>query len=145
MKKLCLSATIIGLTCLALMSFSAIGASSNGNASPGKDAQPVGANNQIRADSEWGPVKNWETEVMGVKVKGNAQRRGNEIRGVLHIYPPLSDRWTYHWTGRIDGETVVASHTDGHRFRGTITPEKIVVGEVITKDGRKIPLRAPLP
>jgi len=94
---------------------------------------------------DWGPLKNWETEVMGVRVKGNAQRRNNEIRGVLHIYPPLSHRWTYHWNGRIDGDSVVASHTDGHVFRGSITPEKTVLGTLTTKDGHKIPLQAPLP
>lgn len=100
---------------------------------------------KTHAAQDWGPLKNWQTEVMGVRVKGNAQRKNNEIRGVLHIYPPLSHKWTYHWNGRIDGDSVVASHTDGHVFRGSITPEKTVVGTLTTKDGMKIPLKAPLP
>jgi len=103
------------------------------------------ASGTAQAAQDWGPLKNWETEVMGVRVKGNAQRRNNEIRGVLHIYPPLSHKWTYHWNGRIEGDSVIASHTDGHVFRGSITPERTVVGTLTTKEGRKIPLQAPLP
>jgi hypothetical protein len=94
---------------------------------------------------QWSSPKSWETQVMGVKVKGTAQRLENDIRGVLHIYPPLSDKWTFHWTGKIEGDMVYASHTDGHVFRGSITPEKTVDGILTTRDGHQIPLRTPLP
>lgn len=95
--------------------------------------------------AEWSPAKDWETEVMGIKVRGNAQRRDNEIKGVLFIYPPMSDKWTYHWFGKIEGNKVSASHSDGHSFTGMITPERTVEGVVTTKDGHKIPMKAPLP
>ncbi len=145
MKMLCVSLIILGCLGFASLYVPASVASDTGSASKEPDGHTNTANGQKQAPTEWGPLKNWETEVMGVRVTGNAQRRGNELRGVLHIYPPMSHKWTYHWTGKIEGDTVVASHTDGHSFRGTITPEKVVVGVVTTKDGRKIPLRAPVP
>jgi hypothetical protein len=145
MKTLCVWLIILACFSLPSMYIRAALASDTGNGSNGANGQTHTAPGQNQSPTEWGPVKHWETEVMGVRVKGNAQRRGNEIRGVLHIYPPMSHKWTYHWSGKIEGDAVVASHTDGHTFRGTITPEKVVVGVVTTKDGRKIPLRAPLP
>ncbi|MGC8906479.1 MAG: hypothetical protein ACP5M0_03440 [Desulfomonilaceae bacterium] len=145
MKTLYVPLIILGCLSVPSMYIPASLASDHGNASNGANGQTNTAHTQNQAPAEWGPLKHWETQVMGVRVKGNAQRRGNEIRGVLHIYPPMSHKWTYHWSGRIEGDTVVASHSDGHTFRGTITPEKVVVGVVTTKDGRKIPLRAPLP
>lgn len=145
LKNLFVFAMIIGFVGLTWLNIPALAASDNLPPKKGDGGQANSAGAQGNTDAEWGPVKHWETEVMGVRVKGNAQRRNNEIRGVLHIYPPLSHKWTYHWSGKIEGETVVASHTDGHKFRGRITPERVVVGVVTTKDGRKIPLRAPLP
>jgi hypothetical protein len=100
---------------------------------------------RVQQAAEWSVARNWETEVMGVKVRGTAQRRDNEIKGVLYIYPPLSDKWTYHWFGKIEGNKVSASHSDGHSFSGLITPERTVEGVVTTKDGHRIPLKAPLP
>lgn len=145
LKNVFVSAIIIGFVGLTWLNIAALAASDNLPPKKGDGGQANSEGVQGNTEVEWGPIKHWETEVMGVRVKGNAQRRNNEIRGVLHIYPPLSHKWTYHWSGKIEGETVVASHTDGHKFRGTITPEKVVVGVVTTKDGRKIPLRAPLP
>lgn len=106
---------------------------------------PSLARAEIRSESQWSPPRNWETKVMGVTVKGTAQRRANDLRGVLHIYPPLSNRWTFHWTGRIEGNQVFASHSDGHVFQGAITPERIVVGTLTTREGHQFPVKAPLP
>jgi len=143
-RELFLSIIVMGFVGISWWNDPALAASDR-DIPKGKDAQTAPAETENRTGTEWGPVRQWETEVMGVRVKGNAQRRDNEIRGVLHIYPPLSHKWTYHWTGKIEGDSVVASHTDGHTFRGSITPERVVIGVVTTKDGRKIPLRAPLP
>lgn len=85
----------------------------------------------------------WETRVMGYKVQGTIQRQGNDINGVLYVYPPFSrQKWTFHYTGRIDGDKVYASHTDGHVFRGKIGPDKRVEGIITTKDGYRFPVSA---
>ena len=84
---------------------------------------------------------NWETRYMGHKVKGTVQRQGNDISGVLYVYPPFSkDKWTFHFTGKIDGDKVYASHTDGHVFHGKISPDRRVKGTITTKDGYRLPV-----
>jgi len=109
--------------------------------------QAHASNGGVRAQqsADWSPSRNWETEVMGVKVRGTAQRRNNEIKGVLHIYPPMSDKLTYHWFGKIEGDRIWASHSDGHSFSGSITPDRTMEGIVTTRYGHRIPIKAPLP
>lgn len=94
---------------------------------------------------DWTPPRSWETSVMGVKVKGKVQRKLNDIKGVLHIYQPLGKKLTYHFTGTVEGDKVLASHTDGHMFQGRITDERKVEGILTTKTGHRIPLKVPAP
>jgi len=119
--------------------------SDSADASPSNQVSRNNHQTQAQPAAEWSTPRDWETEVMGVKVRGTAQRRSNDLKGVLHIYPPFSDKWTYHWTGKIEGDKVHASHTDGHVFQGSITPERMVEGIITTRDGRQIPLKTPLP
>ena len=91
--------------------------------------------------SDFNMSGNWETRYMGYKVKGTVQRQGNDISGVLHVYPPFrQQKWTFHYTGNIDGDNVYAYHTDGHVFRGKITPDRRVKGTITTKDGHRLPV-----
>ena len=92
--------------------------------------------------SDWDMSGNWETRVMGQKVKGTVKRLGNDINGVLYVYPPFGKKWTFHYTGKIEGDKVEASHTDGHVFRGKIKPDKRVEGVLTTKDGYRFPVSA---
>jgi hypothetical protein len=91
--------------------------------------------------SDWNMSGNWETRYMGHKVKGTVHRQGNDISGVLYVYPPFSkEKWTFHYTGKIDGDRVYASHSDGHVFRGKIRPDRRVEGTITTKDGYRLPV-----
>ncbi len=93
----------------------------------------------------WTNPKPWDTRIMGIRVKGQVQRNVNDIKGVLYIYQPLGKKLTYHFTGKIQGDTVVASHTDGHVFHGRITQDQKVEGTLTTSQGHRIPVRAPIP
>jgi len=86
-----------------------------------------------------------ETRIMGAKVRTEVQRRGGDLRGVVYIYPPFSPKETYHFTGKIEGDSVRAAHVDGHEFRGRISPDRWVEGTLTTNRGRRIPLKVRVP
>lgn len=94
-------------------------------------------------DSGWTTIVR-ETRILAHKIKATIQRKANDIKGVVYIYPPFGKRNTYHFTGKIDGRRVTASHTSGHVFHGRIEGKKRVVGELRTKKGYRIPIKIPL-
>ena len=100
---------------------------------------------ESQQSTDWSPPRNWEIKVMGMKVRGTVQRRNNEIKGALYIYPPMVEKWSYHWSGNTDGDRIWASHSDGHSFSGTITPDRAAEGIITTRYGHRIPIKAPLP
>jgi hypothetical protein len=85
------------------------------------------------------------TTMFGAKIKTEVERKGSDLRGVVYVTPPFSKTETYHFTGKIEGDQVWAAHSDGHRFRGKVTPDRRVVGEVTTNKGRRFPLDVKMP
>ena len=88
--------------------------------------------------------KNFETSVMGSRIRGTVERKGSDLRGVVYVYPLFGGKDTYHFNGKINGNRVVASHSNGHVFRGTLTPERKVKGVLTTSRGVRIPLDVPV-
>jgi len=88
--------------------------------------------------------KQFETRIMGVKLKGTVERRRDDIRGVVYVYRLFGKKDTYHFQGKIEGTSVVASHTSGHVFRGKIIPGRKVTGVLTTSSGIRIPLNVPM-
>jgi len=78
--------------------------------------------------------------MMGATIRGHVEHRGNDIRGVVYIYPPFGKKRTYHFTGKVSGDRVSGSHTDGHRFQGRFISSQQVEGILTTKNGRRIPV-----
>jgi hypothetical protein len=85
---------------------------------------------------------NWESRLMGSLIQARIDQNGNVVSGVAYVYSPLGQKDTYHFTGKIDGARVVASHHDGHLFSGNITSAGHLVGVLKTKGGHQLPLEA---
>jgi hypothetical protein len=83
--------------------------------------------------------------MLGAEIKTDVQRRGNRLKGVVYVRLPFSKWRTYHFTGKINGRTVRASHHSGHRFMGNITRDNNVEGILTTSKGRRIPLKLKMP
>ncbi len=84
------------------------------------------------------------TSVMGARVRGTVERRGDDLRGVVYVSPPFGKKNTYHFTGKIQGNRVFASHHSGHSFQGEIVGGRRIVGVVTSRRGTRIPLDVPL-
>jgi hypothetical protein len=85
---------------------------------------------------------NWESRFMGSLIQAKIDQNGNDVSGVAYVYSPLGQKDTYHFSGKIDGVKVVASHHDGHLFSGNLTPEGRLVGVLQTKGGHQLPVEA---
>jgi len=94
-------------------------------------------------DSGWKTIVR-EKRILAHKIKATIQRKADDIRGVVYVYPPFGKRNTYHFTGKVEGRRVTASHTSGHVFHGRIEGNRRVVGELKTKRGYRIPIKIPL-
>lgn len=115
-----------------------------GDGAPVKTA--VAAPSQERASQESGWTNRVvETRVLGAKVRTEVQRNGPDLKGVVRIRPLFSPLETYHFTGKIEGESIRAAHVSGHAFQGKITPDKHVEGILTTRDGLRIPLKVKMP
>jgi hypothetical protein len=86
-----------------------------------------------------------ETRVLGAKVRTEVQRNGRDLKGVVRITPPFSPLETYHFTGKIEGDSIMAAHVSGHAFQGRITSDRHVEGILTTRDGFRIPLKVKMP
>jgi hypothetical protein len=84
---------------------------------------------------------NWESRVMGSLIQAQIDQNGNQLSGVAYVYGPLGQKDTYHFTGKIDGATVFASHHSGHQFSGNLTGGHLV-GVLKTRDGRQVAIDA---
>ncbi|MGO9572101.1 MAG: hypothetical protein ACLP5H_31650 [Desulfomonilaceae bacterium] len=85
---------------------------------------------------------NWESRFMGSLIQAKIDQNGDAVSGVAYVYSPLGQKDTYHFTGKIDGAKVVASHHDGHLFSGNVTPAGHLVGVLKTKGGHQVPMEA---
>jgi hypothetical protein len=85
---------------------------------------------------------NWETRFMGSLIQAKVNQKGNHVSGVAHVYSPLGQKDTYHFTGKVRGTQIVASHHDGHLFSGNLTPAGHLVGVLKTKGGHQLSLNA---
>jgi hypothetical protein len=85
---------------------------------------------------------NWESRFMGSLIQAKVDQNGNNVSGVAYVYGPLGHKDTYHFTGKVDGARVVASHHDGHLFSGKVTPAGHLVGVVKTKGGYQVAVDA---
>ncbi|MGB6065047.1 MAG: hypothetical protein WBG50_09575 [Desulfomonilaceae bacterium] len=81
---------------------------------------------------------NWESRVMGSLIQATINQNGNHVAGVARVYSPLGQKDTYHFTGKIDGARVFASHGSGHSFSGNLTPTGHLVGVLKTKEGYQV-------
>jgi hypothetical protein len=84
----------------------------------------------------------WEGRFMGALIQAKIDQNGNDVSGVAYVYSPLGQKDTYHFTGKVDGAKVVASHHEGHLFSGNITPAGRLVGVVKTKGGHELAIEA---
>jgi hypothetical protein len=85
---------------------------------------------------------NWESRFLGSLIQAKIDQNGNDVSGVAYVYSPLGQKDTYHFSGKIDGAKVVASHHDGHLFSGNLTPAGLLVGVLKTKGGHQVPVEA---
>lgn len=85
---------------------------------------------------------NWESRFMGALIQAKIDQNGNDVSGVANVYGPLGQKDTYHFTGKVDGSTVVASHRDGHFFSGNITRAGHLVGVLKTRGGHQLSIEA---
>ncbi|MFH1118088.1 MAG: hypothetical protein V1792_29555 [Pseudomonadota bacterium] len=104
---------------------------------------PDGNRRSSRQQAQW-VSQGFGTSVMGARVKGTIERRGDDLRGVVYVYPPLGKKNTYHFTGKVQGNGVAAWHHSGHSFQGEIVGGRRVVGVVTSRQGTRIPLDVPL-
>jgi len=84
----------------------------------------------------------WEGRFMGALIQAKIDQNGNDVSGVAYVYSPLGQKDTYHFTGKVDGANVVATHHEGHLFSGNITPAGRLVGVVKTKGGHELAIEA---
>lgn len=85
---------------------------------------------------------NWESRLMGSLIQAKVDQRGNNLSGVAYVYSPLGHKDTYHFTGKVNGARVVASHHDGHLFSGNVTPDGHLVGVLKTRGGYRVAVEA---
>jgi hypothetical protein len=62
----------------------------------------------------------------------------------MRISTPTGKEDTYHYTGTIQGANFQVSHHSGHSFRGRLTNDGRIVGELHTKEGRSFPIEFPV-
>jgi len=108
-----------------------------------KPRKPAKRRRSQSPEPQW-VSQRFRTSVMGARVKGTFERRGDDVRGVVYVLPPFGGKDTYHFTGKIQGNRVVASHHGGHRFQGEIVGGNKLVGVVTTRGGTRIPLDVPV-
>jgi hypothetical protein len=102
------------------------------------------AHGRVPHESAW-IRKVLRTRMLGADVKMDIRRRGNRLKGVAYVRLPF-DKWrTYHFTGKIQGGHVRATHHSGHHFEGQITRDNMVQGILTTSKGRRIPLKMRMP
>lgn len=82
----------------------------------------------------------WEASVFGHRIKAQTLQQGSNLSGVAYLYDLFGNRSTYHFKGLVNGNKVVASHNDGHVFKGDVTPDGRLVGVLRTSSGHKIPI-----
>jgi hypothetical protein len=85
---------------------------------------------------------NWESRLMGSLIQAKVDQKGNNVSGVAYVYSPLGHKDTYHFTGKVEGARVVASHHDGHLFSGNVTPDGHLIGILKTKNGYRVAVEA---
>lgn len=85
---------------------------------------------------------NWESRLMGSLIQAKVDQNGKDVSGVAYVYSPFGHKDTYHFTGKIDGARIVASHHDGHLFSGNVTPAGRLIGVLKTKDGYQMTVEA---
>jgi hypothetical protein len=84
----------------------------------------------------------WETRLMGSLVQAKVDQKGHNVSGVAYVYSPLGHKDTYHFTGKVNGARVVASHHSGHLFSGNVAPDGHLVGILKTKSGYRVAVEA---
>lgn len=109
----------------------------------GRDVRAV-VHQHGRSRSGW-DTADVDTGFMGYKIKATVERKAKELRGVVHVYPPFGKKLTYHFTGKINGKSIVASHHGGHGFHGRITGKTTVEGTFTDKNGMSVPVKVALP
>ena len=88
--------------------------------------------------------REWQTRVMGVKVKGDVERKGNDIKGVLKFRIPFTGKKKlYVYQGRIDGRQI-EGRSGGHTFKGRILDDGKVKGTIKIHNGPSIPFTSPV-
>jgi hypothetical protein len=95
-----------------------------------------------RPGPQW-KTKSFRTSLMGIKVKGTVERLGRKLRGVVYVYRPFGAKDTYHFTGKIRGDRITASHGGGHRFEGRVAGDGRLMGVLTTKGGLSLPINVP--
>lgn len=63
-----------------------------------------------------------------------------KVRGVLLLRTMSGKTDTYHFNGTLEDGIIRASHTSGHRFKGTFPSTTEVKGTITLKSGRSISL-----
>jgi hypothetical protein len=97
-------------------------------------------------DRAWN-AREFSARVVGASVKGRIERKGERLKGVIHVDQWLGDANTYHFKGRVSGRTITVRHDSGHSFQGRATRGGFIAGVLTTKKGLRIPvkIRASLP
>ncbi|MGO9117046.1 MAG: tetratricopeptide repeat protein [Desulfomonilaceae bacterium] len=85
----------------------------------------------------------WEGSYMGSRLKIQFQQSGRNVNGVLRVEGRAGIEDVYHFNGTYDRGNIVASHSDGHNFRGKLTDDRRLVGVVTTSKGTKFNLDLP--
>jgi hypothetical protein len=93
--------------------------------------------------AQW-KIRDWQTKVLGIKIKGQVQRRENDIKGFLKFPLPFSRKAkVYRFEGHVNGRNITAN-SGKHTFRGTIRKDGKVKGKVHIHHGPSIPFVSPI-
>jgi hypothetical protein len=97
---------------------------------------PVGADSQRDLSGEW------VGSFLGHRLAAHVRQQGERIDAVAYLHKPFGGVDTYHFTGSIRDGKVVASHHEGHMFRGELISPAEVRGVLVTRGGERLEIGA---
>ncbi len=84
----------------------------------------------------------WKVDHLFDTIIASIEQDGNALRGVLTVTSPFGAKDVYHFTGKCENGRIEASHRYGHVFRGESSPDGRISGELTTRKGLHLSIKA---
>jgi len=81
----------------------------------------------------------WQARYMFTDITVHVDNMNETVSGFVIVYEAQSNA-VYHFSGTLQGNTIQASHGDGHAFTGHLTSDARIVGTLTTNKGLTIQL-----